>query len=46
MLRASDTDEEKSFFQQLQYSFPDERVMRRFEMLWLHACGKFAPKAA
>ena len=44
MLRASYTDEEKSLFQQLRYSDPDERVMRRFEILWLHACGKFVKR--
>jgi transposase len=46
MLRANYTDEEKSLFQQLRYNFPDERIMRRFEILWLHACGKFAPEIA
>jgi transposase len=46
MLRANYTDEEKSLFQQLRYSYPDERIMRRFEILWLHACGKFAPEIA
>ncbi|MCL2118503.1 MAG: winged helix-turn-helix domain-containing protein [Planctomycetaceae bacterium] len=46
MLRAIYTDEEKSLFHQLRYSYPDERVMRRFEILWLHACGKFAPEIA
>lgn len=33
-------------FQQLRYSYPDARIMRRFEILWLHACGKFAPEIA
>ena len=46
MLRASDSDEEKSLFQQLRYSYPDERVMRRFEIPTHHACGKFAPEIA
>ncbi|MCL2118958.1 MAG: helix-turn-helix domain-containing protein, partial [Planctomycetaceae bacterium] len=46
MLRASYSDEEKSLFHQLRYSYPDERVMRRFEILWLHACGKFATEIA
>ena len=46
MLRAIYTDEEKSLFHQLRYSYPDERVMRRFEIPWLHACGKFAPEIA
>jgi transposase len=46
MLRANYTEEEKSLFHQLRYSYPDERVMRRFEILWLHACGKFVPEIA
>jgi hypothetical protein len=46
MLRAHYTEEERKTFQQLRYSYPDERVMRRFEILWLHACGKFAPEIA
>jgi transposase len=46
MLRANYTDGEKSLFHQLRYSYPDERIMRRFEILWLHACGKFAPEIA
>jgi len=46
MLRANYTDEEKQLFQRLRYSFPDDRIMRRFEILWLHACGKFAPEIA
>ena len=46
MQRANYTEEEKNTFQKLRYSYPDERVMRRFEILWLHACGKFAPEIA
>ena len=46
MLRANYTDEDRATFQQLRYSFPDERIMRRFEILWLHSCGKFAPEIA
>jgi len=46
MLRANDTDEDKALFYKLRYSWPDERIMRRFEILWLHACGKFAPEIA
>ncbi|MDR1960015.1 MAG: hypothetical protein LBQ54_13380, partial [Planctomycetaceae bacterium] len=46
MLRANYTEEEWKTFQRLRYSYPDERVMRRFELLWLHACGKFAPEIA
>ena len=46
MQRAKYTEEDKKTFQKLRYSYPDERVMRRFEILWLHACGKFAPEIA
>jgi hypothetical protein len=40
MLRANYTDEEKQLFQSMRYDYPDRRIMRRFEILWLHACGK------
>jgi len=46
MQRANYTEEEKKAFQKFRYSYPDERIMRRFEILWLHACGKFAPEIA
>ena len=46
MLRADYTDEERKKFQQLRYNYPDARIMRRFEILWLHACGKFVPEIA
>jgi len=46
MQRANYTDEEKNTFQQLRFSYPDVRIQRRFEILWLHACGKFAPEIA
>jgi transposase len=46
MLRANYTEEEQNTFQKLRYNYPDERIMRRFEILWLHACGKFAPEIA
>lgn len=46
MLRANYTEEERNTFQKLRYGYPDERIMRRFEILWLHACGKFAPEIA
>ena len=46
MLRANYTDDEKKIFQNLRYHYPDARIMRRFEILWLHACGKFAPEIA
>lgn len=46
MLRADYIEEERRTFQKLRYGCPDERIMRRFEILWLHACGKFAPEIA
>jgi transposase len=46
MLRTNYSDEDKNIFQQLRYNYPDERIMRRFEILWLHACGKFPPEIA
>jgi transposase len=46
MQRANYTEEEKYTFHQLRYSYPDARIQRRFEILWLHACGKFAPEIA
>jgi transposase len=46
MLRTNYTDQDKSIFEHLRYSYPDERIMRRFEILWLHACGRAAPEIA
>ena len=46
MLRTTYTAEDMQTFEQLRYSYPDERIMRRFEILWLHACGKAAPDIA
>jgi transposase len=46
MLRGNYTADERNTFQKQRYSYPDERIMRRFEILWLHACGKFAPEIA
>jgi transposase len=46
MLRADYSEEDKNIFQQLRYNYPDERIMRRFEILWLHACGQFVPAIA
>jgi len=46
MLRPNYSEEERNTFQQLRYSYPDERIMRRFEVLWLHSCGKFPPEIA
>ena len=46
MLRANYTEQEKETFHTLRYDYPDRRIMARFEILWLHACGKFAPEIA
>jgi len=46
MQRSDYTEEEKNTFQQLRFTYPDARIQRRFEILWLHACGKFAPEIA
>ncbi len=46
MLRANGTEEERDLFHKIRYGYHDERVMRRFEILWLHSCGKFAPEIA
>jgi transposase len=46
MLRATYTDEERNTFDTLRYTYPDARIMRRFEILWLHANGKFVPEIA
>jgi hypothetical protein len=46
MLRANYTEQEKETFQKLRYDYPDRRIMERFEVLWLHACGKFASEIA
>jgi len=44
MLRATYTVEARNTFQHLRYHYLDPRIMRRFEILWLHACGKHAPE--
>lgn len=46
MLRANYTQEECETFQKMRYEYPDPRIMRRFEILWLHSRGKFAPEIA
>lgn len=46
MLRADYTDDERNKFKELRYSYPDKRVMRRFEILWLHSCGQRVPDIA
>src|SRR5215469_11695385 len=46
MLRANYTEDDRNTFHQWRYRHPDPRIMRRFDILWLHACGKFAPEIA
>jgi transposase len=46
MQRAAYTDEDRNTFQHWRYHHPDPRIQRRCEILWLHACGKFAPEIA
>ena len=46
MLKADYTQEQKDTFQKLRYEHTDRRIMRRFEILWLHACGKHATEIA
>ena len=46
MLRTDYTAEARERFQQFRYHYPDTRIQRRFEILWLHSCGKFAPEIA
>jgi len=40
MLKANYTEEERNLFDNLRYHYPDTRIMKRFEILWLHANGK------
>ena len=40
MLKANYTDEERDLFENLRYHYLDTRIMKRFEVLWLHANGK------
>jgi transposase len=39
MLRVDYTDEDRNAFDHWRYHYPEVRIMRRFEMLWLHAHG-------
>ena len=40
MLKANYTEEERDLFENFRYHYPDSRIMKRFEVLWLHANGK------
>jgi len=46
MLRANYTEQDRRAFEHLRYHYPDVRIMKRFEILWLHANGKYAPEIA
>jgi transposase len=46
MLRTDYTESDRNAFQQWRYQHPDPRIQRRFEILWLHANGQFAPEIA
>ena len=46
MFKADYTDDERETFQHWRYHYPDTRVMRRFEILWLHSCGKHSSEIA
>jgi transposase len=46
MLKADYTEEEKQRFHKLRYSYPNPRIMKRYEALWLHSNGYGAPEIA
>jgi transposase len=46
MLRVNYSEEERNTFQDFRYDYPDSRIQRRFEILWLHSCGKHSPEIA
>jgi transposase len=46
MLRANYTEQDRQTFEELRYHYPDARIMKRFEILWLHANGMKAPEIA
>jgi len=46
MLKANYTEEERNLFENLRYHYPDTRIMKRFEVLWLHAHGKSVSEIA
>ena len=46
MLRVDYTTEEGETFQEFRYHDPDFRIQCRFEILWIHSCGTFAPEMA
>jgi hypothetical protein len=44
MLRGSYTKEERDYFFQMKNEHNDKRIRRRYDVLWLHSCGKFVPE--
>jgi transposase len=46
MLRANYTEQDRQAFEKLRYHYPDARIMKRFEILWLHANGMRVPEIA
>ena len=46
MLKANYTEEERKLFEHLRYHYPDTRIMKRFEVLWLHANEKSVSEIA
>jgi transposase len=46
MQRADYTEDDRNTFHDWRYHHPDPRLQRRFEILWLHSCGKYAPEIA
>jgi len=46
MLRANYTEQDRQTFEHLRYHYPDVRIMKRFEILWLHSHDKHVPEIA
>jgi transposase len=44
MLRGSYTKGERDYFFQMKNEHNDKRIRRRYDVLWLHSCGKFVPE--
>ena len=46
MLRANYTEQDRQTFEHLRYHYPDVRIMKRFEILWLHSHDEHVPEIA
>jgi hypothetical protein len=46
MLKVNYTEEAKEKISQFRYHYPDPRIQKHFEMIWLHACGIKVPEIA